>query len=118
MMGPDELIAFFPAADGETLQMVCGLLAPFDGLVRVHCRGVDLQLPDRNSLWRGLQCWGMLTGRLTTDFSKFCLAGNCRQCATTIRRAGAEPEVVLACKAEPEPGMEILELAEGFELRT
>lgn len=113
----EEMKRHFPDADGETLEMAQGLLRTFDVLIPIRCQGLELHLPSRNSLWRGLQFWGMVTGRLTIDFSKFCLAGNCKQCALILQRPGAGSETVLACQTEPEAGMEILKLAEGFKLK-
>lgn len=113
----EELAKQFPEAEGENLAMALDLLRPFENLVPVRCGEQELSLPDRNNLWRGLQFWGLVTGRLTIDFSRFCLAGNCEQCAMKIARRGGEPETVLACQTEPESGMEILKLAEGFQLR-
>jgi hypothetical protein len=113
----EELAKAFPEAEGENLAMALDLLRPFNDLVPVRYGDQELRLPDRNNLWRGLQFWGLVTGRLTIDFTRFCLAGNCEQCAMKIARPGGAPERVLACQTEPEPGMEILELAEGFRLR-
>ncbi len=112
----EELAEAFPEAEGENLAMALDLLRPFDNLMPVRCGDHLLRLPDRNNLWRGLQFWGLVTGRLTIDFTRFCLAGNCEQCTTKIVRSGGAPEVVLACRTEPEPGLEIHELAEGFRL--
>ena len=82
----EELAEAFPEADGENLAMALDLLRPFGALVSVRCGDQELRLPDRNNLWRGLQFWGLVTGRLTIDFTRFCLAGNCEQCAMKIAR--------------------------------
>lgn len=116
-MTPAELQAHFPGSDPEAIASVLDLLRPFDRLVPVHYQGQELLLPKRNSLWRGLQCWGMLTGRCSIDFTQFCLAGNCQNCLMRVRRPGQAPERILACQTEPEAGLEILELPEGFELK-
>lgn len=115
-MDAEALLARFPGADRENLEMALDLLRSFDRLVAVGFQGRELLLPERNPLWRGLQFWGLATGGLAIDFTRFCLAGNCRNCTMTIRRAAGRAEEVLACRTEPEAGMEILALPEGFRM--
>ncbi len=114
---PVDLKALFKV-DEATILDAQDILRPFDQLVPIVVEGHEVKLPNNNSLWRGLQFWGLMTGEITIDFSLYCIAGTCKNCKTRIRRAGDERKLnVLACQTMAEPGLEIVRLAPGFKIR-
>lgn len=113
---PVDLKEEFPAADEKTIEDAQDILRPFDELVPVTIEGNRVMLPANNSIWRGMQFWGLMTGEIAIDFSLYCIAGTCKNCKTRIRRPGADCKVnVLACQTTAEPGLEITRLAPGFK---
>lgn len=114
---PVDLKALFKV-DEATILDAQDILRPFDQLVPIVVEGHEVKLPNNNSLWRGLQFWGLMTGEITIDFSLYCIAGTCKNCKTRIRRAGDERKLnVLACQTMAEPGLEVVRLAPGFKIR-
>ncbi len=89
-MSPAELKQEFPEATDEALLDAQDILRPFDKLVPIVIEGNEVKLPADNSLWRGMQFWGLMTGQIAIDFSLFCIAGTCKNCKSRIRRPGEE----------------------------
>lgn len=113
-----NLKAFFPDADDATFAEASEILRPFTQLVPIKIDGTRVFLPDNNSLWRGMQFWGLMTGEITIDFGLFCIAGTCKNCKSRIKRPGSEDRVsVLACQTRTEAGIEVVRLAPGFVFR-
>ncbi|MCA8915138.1 MAG: hypothetical protein KDB90_06975 [Planctomycetes bacterium] len=116
-MSPEELKAIFNVDEGTILDAQ-DILRPFDTLVPIIVEGNEVKLPNNNSLWRGMQFWGLMTGEITIDFGLYCIAGTCKNCKTRIRRPGEDRKLnVLACQTTVEPGIEIVRLAPGFKIR-
>lgn len=93
------------------------ILRPYTTLIPIKVEGVEIKLPDSNSLWRGMQFWGLMTGEISIDFGLYCIAGTCKNCKTRIRRPGEDRNInVLACQTTMEPGLEIVRLAPGFKM--
>lgn len=114
---PVDLKALFNV-DEATILDAQDILRPFDQLVPIIIEGHEVRLPNNNSLWRGMQFWGLMTGEITIDFGLYCIAGTCKNCKTRIRRAGEDRKLnVLACQTMVEPGIEIVRLAPGFKIR-
>ncbi|MCA8937426.1 MAG: (2Fe-2S)-binding protein [Planctomycetes bacterium] len=114
-MPPVDLKTIFNV-DEDTARDAEDILRPFDELIPIIVEGNEIKLPNNNSLWRGMQFWGLMTGEISIDFGLYCIAGTCKNCKTRIRRAGEERKVnVLACQTTVEPGLEITRLAPGFK---
>lgn len=114
---PVDLKAIFNV-DDTTILDAEDILRPFDELVPIVIEGNEVKLPNNNSLWRGMQFWGLMTGEITIDFGLYCIAGTCKNCKTRIRRPGEDRKLnVLACQTMAEPGIEIVRLAPGFKFR-
>jgi hypothetical protein len=110
-----DLKAFFKDADDERIFDANDILRPYDQLVPVKCLGEVIHLPNNNSLWRGLQFWGLMTGEVKIDFGLFCIAGTCLRCKSLVKKPGAASrEPMLLCQTTAEPGIEIVKLADGF----
>lgn len=114
---PVDLKALFNV-DEATILDAQDILRPFDQLVPIIVEGHEIKLPNNNSLWRGMQFWGLMTGEISIDFSLYCIAGTCKNCKTRIQRPGEDRKLnVLACQTMAEPGLEIVRLAPGFKIR-
>jgi len=104
--------------DESTIQDANEILKPYEDLVAIKVEGNEVKLPENNSLWRGLQFWGLMTGEMMIDFSLFCIAGTCKNCKCRIQRPQDErPLSVLACQTIVKPGMDIVRLPKGFTYR-
>ncbi len=53
---PLDLKAMFDVTD-EQVQDAEDILRPFENLVPIIVEGNEIQLPEDNNLWRGLQLW-------------------------------------------------------------
>jgi hypothetical protein len=116
-LSPEELKTMF-GVDDATAQDALDILRPFEHFVSIKIEGHEVKLPAGNSLWRGMQFWGMMTGEIRIDFSLFCIAGTCKNCKSRIQRPGDErPTPVLVCQTIAEPGIDIVRLAHGFKFR-
>lgn len=112
-----DLKAVFDVTD-ELVQDALDILRPFENLISIIVEGNEIQLPENNNLWRGLQFWGLMTGEIQIDFSLFCIAGACKNCKARIVRGEEEGRVsVLACQTKVQAGMVIKKLPMGFTYR-
>jgi hypothetical protein len=103
--------------DADLVRDAEEILRPYDTLIPIKVEGTAILLPNNNSLWRGMQFWGLMTGEISIDFGLYCIAGTCKNCKTRIRRPGEERNLnVLACQTTMEPGLEIVRLAPGFRI--
>lgn len=113
-----DLNHYFSDADAASIADANDILRPYTQLVPIKIEGSRVFLPDNNSLWRGMQFWGLMTGEISIDFGLFCIAGTCKNCKSRIKRPGSDDRVsVLACQTKAEPGIEIVRLAPGFVFR-
>lgn len=104
--------------DEHRVEEAMDILRPWNNLVPVTLMGNEIRLPENNSLWRGLQFWGLMTGEITIDFSIFCIAGTCKNCKTWLADECERGRVsLLACQSMAKPGIEILKLPHGFTYR-
>ncbi len=114
---PVDLKAMFKI-DDATVVAASDILRPYEKLVPIIIEGNQVMLPENNSLWRGMQFWGMMTGEINIDFSLFCIAGTCKNCKCRIKRSGEDQRLsVLACQTVAVPGLEIVRLPMGFTYR-
>jgi hypothetical protein len=112
-----DLKALFDVSD-EKIQDAMDILRPFENLVTVTVEGNEIQLPENNSLWRGMQFWGLMTGEIQIDFGLFCIAGTCKNCKCRAVRNEEEGRVsLLACQTTVQPGLVIKKLPNGFTYR-
>jgi hypothetical protein len=113
-----DLKTVFPDADPARVAQAGEILRPYTALVPITIEGNRVFLPNNNSLWRGMQFWGVMTGEISIDFSLFCIAGTCKNCKSRLRLPG-NPERVsaLACQTQVQPGLEVVRLPMGFLFR-
>lgn len=110
-----DVSTVFPQADPGRLAEANEILRPYTELIPVTIEGSRVFLPNNNSLWRGMQFWGLMTGEIWIDFSLFCIAGTCKNCKSRLRLPGiAERVSGLACQTQVQPGIEVVRLPMGF----
>ena len=102
----------------DVLDEASDILKPFTELLPVKVLEETLYLPENNSLWRGLQFWGLVKHEVSIDFGLFCLAGTCKNCGALLKLPGS-PEYTkeLLCQTTAVEGVHIKKLPRGFELR-
>jgi hypothetical protein len=102
----------------DVLDEASEILHPFEMLLPVRVLDTVLWLPENNSLWRGLQFWGLVKREVRIDFSLFCISGSCKKCKSLVQEPGAsERQPLLLCQTKAQPGIHIAKLAAGFSLR-
>lgn len=104
--------------DEEMLDEVSDILNPFEKLLPIKVKDRVIYLPENNSLWRGLQFWGVMKREVSIDFGKFCIAGTCHHCRALVREPGMDDrEPMLMCQTVAKAGTHIVKLPSGFEIR-
>ncbi len=87
------------------------IFEPFDRLVKLRILGADREVPENNSILRGLQFLDMET----ISYGDFCWNGECINCQVWIKN-GDKEKAVIACRTSVEEGMEIVRLSDGMEI--
>ncbi len=87
------------------------IFEPYTRLVKITICGVDREVPENNSILRGLQFLDMEA----ISYGDFCWNGECINCQVWIRNGGKE-KAVIACRTNVEEGMEIVRLSDGMEI--
>jgi hypothetical protein len=87
------------------------IFEPYDRLVRINLLGVDRDVPENNSILRGLQYLDMEA----ISYGDFCWNGECINCQVWIK-SGDKEKAVIACRTNVEEGMEIVRVTEGMEI--
>ncbi len=87
------------------------MFEPFERLVKVKLLGMEREVPENNSILRGLQYLDMDA----ISYGDFCWNGECINCQVWIKN-GDKEKAVIACRTDVEDGMEIVRLSEGMEI--
>jgi NADH dehydrogenase/NADH:ubiquinone oxidoreductase subunit G len=87
------------------------IFEPYELLVKVNICGVEREVPENNSILRGLQYLDMDA----ISYGDFCWNGECLNCQVWIKN-GDKEKAVIACRTNVEEGMEIVRLSEGMEV--
>ncbi len=87
------------------------IFEPFDRLVKIKILGIEREVPENNSILRGLQYLDMDA----ISYGDFCWNGECINCQVWIKNGDKEKNVI-ACRTNVEDGMEIVRLSEGMEI--
>jgi predicted molibdopterin-dependent oxidoreductase YjgC len=90
----------------ETLELD-DVFEPYDRLIDVILCGKTRQVPENNSVLRGLQ----FLDREEISYGDFCWNGECLNCQVWIRN-GEKVKSVMACRTNVADGMEIVRLSE------
>lgn len=116
---PDlDLKSLFREVDDQRIADANEILRPYTELLPVTIEGNRVFLPNNNSMWRGMQFWGLMTGEISIDFGLFCIAGTCKNCKSRMKFPGTVDRVsALACQTQVQAGLEIVRLPPGFVFR-
>ena len=87
------------------------IFEPYDKLVTVTILGIERQLPENNSILRGLQFLDMES----ISDRDLCWNGECLNCQVWIR-SGEKEKAVIACRTNVEEGMEIVKVSPEMEI--
>lgn len=87
------------------------IFEPYDRLVTITINNVEHQVPENNSILRGLQFLDMEK----ISYGDFCWNGECLNCQVWIRVDGKE-KAVMACRTNVEDGMEITRVSKDIEI--
>ena len=87
------------------------IFEPYERLVKIKLLGVERDVPENNSILRGLQFLDMDA----ISYGDFCWNGECINCQVWIKN-GDKEKAVIACRTNVEEGMEIIRLSEGMEI--
>lgn len=87
------------------------IFEPFERLVTIKLLGVEREVPENNSILRGMQYLDMET----VSYGDYCWNGECLNCQVQIK-SGDKEKAVIACRTNVEEGMEIVSLSEGMEI--
>lgn len=87
------------------------IFEPYDRLVKINICGEEREVPENNSILRGLQYLDMES----ISYGDFCWNGECINCKVWIRN-GEKEKSVIACRTNVEEGMEIVRLSPGMEI--
>jgi hypothetical protein len=87
------------------------IFEPYKRLVKIKLLGVEREVPENNSILRGLQFLDMDA----ISYGDFCWNGECINCQVWIKN-GEKEKAVIACRTNVEEGMEIVRLSEGIEI--
>ena len=87
------------------------IFEPYDRLVTIDLCGSAREVPENNSILRGLQYLDMES----VSYGDYCWNGECLNCQVWIR-SGEKEKAVIACRTNVEDGMEIVRMSEGMEI--
>lgn len=87
------------------------IFEPFERLVKVNICGVEREVPENNSILRGLQYLDMEI----VSYGDYCWNGECLNCQVWLKN-GEKEKAVMACRTNVEEGMEIVRMSEGMEI--
>jgi hypothetical protein len=87
------------------------IFEPYEQLVKVKLLGTEREVPENNSILRGLQFLDMEA----ISYGDFCWNGECINCQVWIK-SGDKEKAVIACRTNAEDGMEIVRVSEGMEI--
>ena len=87
------------------------IFEPYERLVKIRILGLEREVPENNSLLRGLQFLDMES----ISYGDFCWNGECLNCQVWLKN-GEKEKAVIACRTSVEEGMEIVRMSEGMEI--
>ena len=87
------------------------IFEPYERLVTINLLGVEREVPENNSILRGLQFLDMDA----ISYGDFCWNGDCINCQVWIK-LGDKEKAVIACRTNVEDGMEIVRMSAGMEI--
>ena len=86
------------------------MFEPYEKLVRISIRGKPFEVPENNSILRGLQYLDVEA----ISYGDFCWNGECLNCQVWIKN-GDKEKAVMACRTDVREGMEIVRLSDEIK---
>ncbi len=83
------------------------IFEPFDRLLTVDLCGERVEMPENNSILRGLQYRDMES----VSDGEFCWNGECLNCQVWLKN-GDKEKAVMACRTDVREGMEIVRVSD------
>ena len=87
------------------------IFEPYERLVTIKLLGVERDVPENNSILRGLQFLDMDS----ISYGDFCWNGECLNCQAWIKM-GDKEKAVISCRTNVEDGMEIVRISKEMEI--
>jgi hypothetical protein len=78
------------------------LFGDYEKLLRVDVLGHELDMPEHNTILRGLQ----FASPQSISYGRFCWNGSCNNCTVTVQRDSGESKA-LACRVDACDGMHV-----------
>lgn len=82
------------------------IFEPYERLIEIQICGMTRQVPENNSILRGLQFLDMES----ISYGDFCWNGECINCQVWIKN-GDKEKAVMACRTNVQEGMEIVRMS-------
>lgn len=86
------------------------MFEPYDKLVTITICGKPFEVPENNSILRGLQYIDLEA----ISYGDFCWNGECLNCQVWIKN-GDKEKAVMACRTDVREGMEIVRLSDEIK---
>ena len=86
------------------------IFEPYERLIEIEICGKTYQLPENNSILRGLQFLNMEA----ISYGDFCWNGECLNCQVWLKN-GDKEKAVMACRTNVSEKMKILRLSPDIE---
>ena len=87
------------------------IFEPYERLVTISLCGVDREVPENNTILRGLQYLD-IEG---ISYGEFCWNGECINCQVWLQN-GDKEKAVMSCRTTVAENMKIVRLADGIDL--
>ncbi len=83
------------------------IFEPYERLVKIELCGVTREVPENNSILRGLQYLDIEA----ISYGEFCWNGECLNCQVWLKN-GDKEKAVMACRTDVHEGMEIVRISD------
>lgn len=84
---------------------------PYEKLIEIKILGETRLVPENNTL---LRCFQYLSVE-SISFGDFCWNGDCLNCQVWVKN-GDKEKAVITCRANVQPGMEIVRMSDEIEI--
>ncbi len=83
------------------------IFEPYERLVKIELCGVTREVPENNTILRGLQYLDIEA----ISYGEFCWNGECLNCQVWLKN-GDKEKAVMACRTDVQEGMEIVRISD------
>lgn len=93
-----------------TIDDIKDVFQPYDKLIEIDICGEKRLVPENNTI---LRCFQFLSVE-SISYGDFCWNGECLNCQVWIKN-GDKEKAVIACRANVQPGIEIVRVSDAIE---